>query len=449
MTRLFALLLVVLATAGAFYYASVLRNEKPPNFRTAQVERGDLFITISATGTVEPEELVDVGAQVVGRIRELGIDPRAETDPKYKGKRIDYGSPVEDGTVLAQIDPSLYLATANQAQAGLDRAEADLIQLRAKFAQTEAEWNRAQKLRQLKLTSLSGIGTKSGRAGEPMTIKGISDADWVLAKANYEVAKANVDVGIAAIDQQRATLQSAKTNLDYTTIKSPVRGTIIDRRVNVGQTVVSSLNAPSLFLIARDLRRLEVWTQVNEADIGQLTVGMPVHFTVDAFRDDVFRGEVRQVRLNAKFTNNVVTYTVVVSTNNDDLKLLPYLSANVDFEVDERRDTLLVPNAALRYRPRPELVIPAPAASAGSLPPEGDDPDADNLRTVWVRHGNFVYPVEVRIGVTDGSSTEIVAGDLTEQMQIVLSENPDVVDEGNNPFAFRRPRSEKKEDKSK
>jgi HlyD family secretion protein len=254
------------------------------------------------------------------------------------------------------------------------------------------------------------------------------------------------------VEQQRATLESAKTNLDYTTIKSPVQGTIIDRRVNVGQTVVASLNAPSLFLIARDLRRLEVWTQVNEADIGQLHVGMPAHFAVDAFRDDVFRGEVRQIRLNAKFTNNVVTYTVVVSTNNDDLKLLPYLSANVDFEVDERHNVLKVPNAAFRYRPRPELIIAAPKSSppASSPLPAAGQP-RDNLRTVWVKHGNFVYPVEVQIGITDRSSTEIIAGDLSEGMKIVLTENPGdaPVEEGTNPFAFRRPGPTKKEKKDK
>jgi HlyD family secretion protein len=447
MKKLVVLVLVVLAVGGAFYYANFLRADDPPNFRTAAVERGDLLITISATGTVEPEELVDVGAQVVGRIRELGMDPRAATDPKFKDKHIDYGSPVDEGTVLAQIDPALYLAARNEAQAGLDRAEADLIQLRAKSVQAEAEWKRAQKLREIKLTGISGIGAQATGSSEPVTIRGISDADFVLAKANYEVATANVDVGIAVAEQQRASLESAKTNLEFTTIASPVKGTIVDRRVNMGQTVVASFNAPSLFLIARDLRRLEVWTQVNEADIGQLTVGMPAHFTVDAFRDDVFRGEVRQIRLNAKFTNNVVTYTVVVSTDNDNLKLLPYLSANVDFEVDERRDVLQIPNAALRYRPRPELIIAPPKAAAESpaTPPAAGAGDRDDVRTAWVKHGNHVYPVQVQIGVSDGSFTEIVAGNLTEQMEVVLSESPDVIDEGNNPFAFRRPKSTKKE----
>ncbi|MEX0678691.1 MAG: HlyD family efflux transporter periplasmic adaptor subunit [Pirellulales bacterium] len=449
--RIIVGLLVVGIVGAALYYANYLRAEAPPNLRTEVVERGDLLITISATGTVEPEEIVDVGAQVVGRIQEFGMDPRAATDPEFKDKHIDYCSPVEENTVLARIDDALYLATRNQAQAGLDRAKADLIHLKAMYAQATAEWERAQRLRELKLTSLSGFGRKNGDASEPTTIKGISDSDFVLAKANYEVAKANVDVGTAAVKQQEATLESADTNLGYTTIKSPVKGTIIARRVNMGQTVVSSLNAPSLFLIAKDLRRIEVWAAVNEADIGQLKVGMPVDFTVDAFRDDVFRGQVRQIRFDAKTTNNVVTYTVVVSTNNDDLKLLPYLSADLRFEVDHRQDVLKVPNAALRYRPRRELIVPPPSGSAeSSTSPGGDDPSDDAHRTVWVKQGNFVYPLEVQVGVTDGTHSEIVGGGLTEQMEVVLSENLGEVaeTEANNPFAFRRPGSPKAGKKS-
>lgn len=450
MRTIVVLLLIVLAVGGGLYYVNYLRAEAPPNFRTAHVVRGDLFITIGATGTVEPEEIVDVGAQVMGRILEFGADPRFATDSAFADKRIDYGSPVEKGTVLAQIDPALYQATYSQAKAGLARAKADLEQSKAKYDQATAEWGRAQRLRELKLTSISGLGSSAGRTDGKTTIKGISDSDFVLAKANYEVAKANVDVAASMVEAQEATLFSAKTNLEYTTIISPVIGTIIARRVNIGQTVVSSLNAPSLFLIAKDLRRMEVWSSVNEADIGQLKVGMPVHFTVDAFRDEEFRGEVRQIRLDAKITNNVITYTVVVSTNNDDLKLLPYLSAEVKFEIEERKDVLKVPNAAMRYRPRPQLIIPAPQAAAAPSPgTNGADEEESNRRTVWVRQGNFVYPLEVQVGLTDRAETEIVAGDVTEGMELVVGENlagapPSV---GNNPFAPPRFRGTKKNTK--
>ena len=170
--------------------------------------------------------------------------------------------------------------------------------------------------------------------------------------ANYKAAEANVAVGEATIQQNEAALEMAKTNLGYSTIKSPVDGVIIDRRVNIGQTVVASLNAPSLFLIAKDLRRMQVWASVNEADIGRIHPSMPVRFTVDAYPGEVFRGKVVQVRLNATMTQNVVTYTVVVTTDNSDGKLLPYLTANVNFELEQRDNVLLVPNAALRWKPR-------------------------------------------------------------------------------------------------
>jgi HlyD family secretion protein len=332
-TALFLILMLVLAGGGAAYYVTHVAADPPASFRTATVKRGDLFSTISATGTAEPEEVVDVGAQVVGRIKSLGPDPG---DPQKK-KTIDYGSAVQDGTILALIDDSMYKAQADQASASLARAKADLLQMQAKVEQTKQEWKRAESLR---------------------STKAIADTDFDLAVANYKVAQANLAVGEAAVKQSEAALQMAQTSFDYTIIKSPVQGVIIDRRVNVGQTVVASLNAPSLFLIAKDLRRMQVWASVNEADIGRIKPGLPVRFTVDAYPGETFRGKVAQIRLNATMTQNVVTYTVVVETDNSDLRLLPYLTANLQFEIDEHRNVLLVPNAALRWKPRPQLVAP-------------------------------------------------------------------------------------------
>jgi HlyD family secretion protein len=490
MRKLIVLLLLLAAGGGIFYYTKYLHAETPPNLRTAEVERGELLITISATGTLEPEEVVDVGAQVMGRISELGPDRRGETDPAYRDKHVDYNSEVREGDLLARIDPALFKATRDQAQASLERAKADLLHLEAKYNQALAEYQRAERLREVKIGSLSSMAQRGG-VPIPSTIKGISDADFVLAKANYEVAKANLEVGKAAVAQQEAALFSAQTNLDYTVITSPVNGTIIDRRVNIGQTVVASLNAPSLFLIALDLRRMEIWTAVNEADIGRIRRGMPVHFTVDAFPNEVFHGEVSEVRLNAEMQNHVVVYRVIVTTPNEDLKLLPYLSAHVKFEVDRRQDALLVPNAALRYTPRPDLVMTdeerAVVLGKSSASQTGDDTevrtaasedeseglttqDADAQqdvedaesekaadekeseptedavpRRVWVRHGNKVYPVDVLAGVSDGTMTEIVAGDLEPGMQVVLGEElAEVVAETTNPLAPLRFRGKKK-----
>jgi HlyD family secretion protein len=455
--RLAGFMLVIAAVAGGVvYYAKFLNASPTTHFRTAEVHKGELRIEIKANGTLEPEEVVDVGAQVMGRILELGEDPRAETDPAYKGKRVDYCSDVEPGTILARIDPSLYKATYDQADASVKRAEADVMQMKAKVVQTDAEWKRAQRLREMKLTSISGLGAKPTEAGGQTTIKGISDSDWVMAKANYEVAKANADVGWAVVEQQKAMLASAAKNLEYTIISSPVKGTIIDRRVNIGQTVVASLNAPSLFLIAKDLRRMEIWTSVNEADIGRLKVGMPVRFSVDAYPGEFFKGSVRQIRLNASMTSNVVLYTVVVTAGNDDLRLLPYLTADVRFEVETRDGALLVPNAALRYAPRPELVTQA--ADEDDEPAKENDGqggskasgDTNKHKTVWVRQGHLVSPVEVEIGATDGSLTEIVRGDLAPGTEVVLGESQEesTAEGGTNPFAPPRLRGGKSQKKA-
>lgn len=451
--RLAGILLGIAAVAGGVaYYATFLQAAPPPNFRTAKVTKGDLRIQIKANGTLEPQEVIDVGAQVMGRIQEFGEAPGAASDPTLTVKHVDYRSDVEVGTVLAKIDPSLYQATYDQAHASVKRAEADLLQMKAKQVQTEAEWIRAERLREMKIPSISGLGASpTQQTGEKTTIKGISDSDYVLAKANYEVAQANVAVSSAAVDQQIAMLASAKKNLDYTTISSPIKGTIIDRRVNIGQTVVASLNAPSMFLIAKDLRRMEIWTSVNEADIGRLKVGMPVSFSVDAYPGEFFKGVVRQVRLNASMTSSVVLYPVVVTTNNDDLRLLPYLTADVRFEVDKRVDALLVPNAALRYTPRPELVEQSDEED-GSLGNDAgqditsDKSDAEKRKTVWVRKGQLVSPVEVEIGATDGALTEVVRGDLQPGTEVVLGEdlNDPSVTGTTNPFAPSRGGKSKK-----
>ncbi|MCX5892421.1 MAG: efflux RND transporter periplasmic adaptor subunit, partial [Deltaproteobacteria bacterium] len=298
-TLIIAVAAVVVALLFLGYL--LLGSSTSAGFKTAQVKRGDLQATINATGTVEPEEVVDIGAQVAGRIVSFGKDKN--------GEEVDYGSFVEAGMVLARIDDALYAADAAsakaqlaQAKAAVQKAQADLGQMRAKLVQTENDWARAQKL-----------GPSDA----------LSKTDFDAARSNYEVAKANLAVGQAAIVQAQGTVAQAEAalkralqNLDYCTIKSPVKGVIIDRRVNIGQTVVSSLNAPSLFLLAKDLNRLQVWVSVNEADIGRIKPGQPVAFTVDAQPGVVFPGKVGKIRLNATMTQNVVTYTVEVDTDN-------------------------------------------------------------------------------------------------------------------------------------
>ena len=456
MRTIFSLLVLVgIAGGGAYYYVNQYTAEPTTSFRTAQVKQGDLAATISATGTVEPEEVVDVGAQVAGKVNTLGVDPLRSTPTESKS--IDYGSVVQENTVLARIDDSLYKAQVDQAQASLRRAEADLEQMKAKLAQAENDWKRAKSL---------------------LPTKAIADSDYDIAVANYQVAKANVGVGEAAIQQNRAMLNLAETNLGYTIIKSPVRGVIIDRRVNIGQTVVASLNAPSMFLIAKDLSRMQVWASVNEADIGRIHVGLPVRFTVDAYPNETFQGKVAQIRLNATMTQNVVTYTVVVETGNADLRLLPYLTANLQFEIDKHKDVLLVPNAALRWKPRPQMLAPdvrdtVSSRLSGKGGKEGrgkdaggrskdkakssDDPkpanpakDRVDRARLWAKDGAFVRPVEVQIGASDGTMTEVSGSEIKEGIEVVIGEN--VADSGGgdttNPFApklFKRNAAKAKE----
>lgn len=409
-------ILLVGAGAMALFFTSA-KNQSTPSFRLASVTRGDLQTVISATGTVEPEELVDVGAQVAGKILSFGKDAA--------GKVVDYGSPVEVGTVLAKIDDALIAADVAQAEAqlgqenaALERARADLLQLQAKSVQAERDWNRARKL-----------GPSDA----------LSQSAYDAALSAHEVAKANVAVGQAAIEQARkavsqaeAVLKRARQNLDYCTIKSPVKGVIIDRRVNIGQTVVASLNAPSLFLIAKDLKRLQIWVAVNEADIGSIRADQPAVFTVDAFPGETFEGKVGKIRLNATMTQNVVTYTVEVNTDNSNGRLLPYLTANVKFIVNERQNVLAVPNAALRWTPDPERIAPESrkafelerktGTEASGEKASGRGKAEGGRGTVWIPEGNFVRPVFVRTGLNDGLQTEIEGQGLAEGMQVVIGE---------------------------
>jgi HlyD family secretion protein len=403
MKRLIKIIALFLIFGGLVWGGMAYHSRQIPNtagsFDFAAVRRGDLVQTISATGTVEPEEVVDVGAQVAGQVLSFGKDKN--------GKTIDYGSVVETGMVLAKIDSSLYESDVIQVQAALaeaqaneQSAEANIGQLKAKLVQAESDWNRAQEL-------------------------GPSDAlaksSYDAYKAAYEVAKANVSVGEAALAQAKgavlqadATLKRAQLNLGYCTIVSPVNGVIIDRRVNIGQTVVASLNAPSLFLIAKDLKRIQVWVSVNEADIGKIHQAQPVTFTVDALPDRTFRGQVAKIRLNATMTQNVVTYTVEVTADNSSGILLPYLTANAQFEAARKHDVLMVPNAALKWNPTADQMT---ADLRASLAKVSGRPGQSGL--LWEEADGSLKFVSVHTGMTDGAMTEVEGNDLKDGVKII------------------------------
>jgi HlyD family secretion protein len=407
MQRLFRprLILAVLLLAGLGAAAWFWRSHGAPtlSFTTAPIKCGNVTATIGATGTIEPRETVDVGAQVAGRISAFGKDK--------DNKTVDYGSIVQEGALLAKIDDSVYAADLSVSKAGQLSAAANLEQMKAKLDQAAADWKRAQELFKTKL---------------------IAEVDYDTAKAAYEVAKANVSVANSGVAQAQADLDKAQRNLDFCTINSPVSGVIIDRRVNIGQTVVASLNAPSLFLIARDLTKMQIWASVNEADVGRIKPGTPITFTVDAYPGREFPGVVGKVRLNATMTQNVVLYTIEINIDNPDQLLLPYLTANVHFQLSCQTNALLVPNAALRWNPSSlaEIAPDARAVSSAILlandPPAADPPTkkdkGQSHKTLWIKDGDFVRPIEVIAGTTDGANTAVTAEALREGQEVVTGE---------------------------
>jgi HlyD family secretion protein len=399
------LVAAAIAAVAVVHYQNRGLDERP-EFRTLPVTRGDLFIGVTATGTVEPVEIVDVGAQIVGSIRSFG------PDPDRSGKTIDFRSRVKQGAVLAQLDNLPHQAELDKARASLQLAEAELSLSRARRKQKERAFARAQELRDTN-----------------------SEADYEKAEAEAEMAKAEVAMAEAKVNDAQIATKQAEINLGYTVISAPVDGEVIDRRVNVGQTVVAGMNAPSLFLLAKDLSRMLVWAAVNEADIGDVYVGQNVTFTVDAYRERVFSGQVSQIRLNASLQQNVVTYGVIVDVENTDGKLLPYMTAKLQFEVARRKNAVLVPNQALRWQPTWTQVSPAarqglkaPSRDEASPDARGEDAGEDvepkvdrGSPTVWiVADDGLVRPVSVQAGLSDGMLTEILGGDVKPSDAVVI-----------------------------
>ncbi|HBM15278.1 MAG TPA: RND transporter [Lentisphaeria bacterium] len=399
-----AAILVIIGLVILYFINSGSTNDF--SYKTTPVKLGNLISKISATGTVEPEDLIDVGAQVAGRIVSFGKDS--------DGKSIDYGSKVDENSILARIDDVLYESNVLEAKAKLEDAKAYVMKVKADLIQLEAK---------RQLAELNFI-----RAEKLQTSNANSKADYDASKAEYDVSKANIEVGKAFVSQAEASvgvaeasLTRTRQNLDYCTIRSPVKGIVIDRRVNIGQTVVSNLNAPSLFLIAKDLTHMEVWVSVNEADIGQITPGQNVNFTVDAFPNDIFYGKVAKIRMNASVNQNVVTYIVEVETDNSKGKLLPYLTANVNFEIETRKNVFMIANSALRWKP-------------DSMQNAVDKKSQKSQ--IWILDAKAVNPIEVTPGITDGAVTEISGDGLKDGMEAVcgIKSADEVSSSSNSPF---------------
>ncbi len=365
-----------------------------PTFETAKVDKGRIAPKVTATGTVSATVTVQVGSQVSGRVAALYAD---------------FNSAVDAGATIAKIDPQLFEAALEQARANHMASQGNLARAQVQAADADRQYQRAKSLAARQL---------------------VAQADLDTALANYEAAKAQVDVARGNLAQSKAALHQAEVNLTYTTIASPISGTVISRNVDVGQTVAASLSAPTLFVIAEDLRKMQVDTAVAEADVGKLQPGMDATFTVDAFPGERFRGKVRQIRNSPTTVQNVVTYDGVIDVDNPDLKLRPGMTANVTFIWAERDDVLRVPNAALRFKPSPEVLKKqrggADAPEAGAGPRQRGPKGPSDEKTVWKLVGEELQPAKVKLGVSDGTVTEVLAG---------LNEGDVIVTESNDPNA--------------
>ena len=361
--------IAALALGGGVPLLSYRRTHRAPpvRYETVMVDRGRIVARVTASGTLSALVTVQVGSQVSGRVQQL---------------LVDFNSPVKKGQVVARIDPQLFRSALEQARANHAAARGNLRKAQAQAQDLKLQYQRSKLLAAQKL---------------------IAPADFDTAEANWRAAEAQIIASHGALEQTIAAEHQAQINLDYTTIVSPTDGVVISRSVDVGQTVAATLQAPTLFVIAEDLRKMQVDTSVAESDVGKLREGMNASFRVDAYGSEIFRGVVRQVRNSPQTLQNVVTYDAVIDVENPDRRLRPGMTANVTFVYAEKDDVLRVPNAALRFRAPDEWLAEAHLTRRI---------EASDRRTVWVLRGTEKSPVAIRTGITDGSVTELREGEL-------------------------------------
>jgi len=380
-------------------------KESSIRLNTTKVEEGDISTSITATGTIEPIVLVEVGTQVSGVISKIYVD---------------FNSVVKKGDILAELDKSVLNSELENAQANLMTKQVELENEQRNYNRQKILWEK----------------------------QAISKVDWENAETTYRTAK-------LAVTSSNAAVFKAKTNLGYATIYSTIDGVVISRAVEEGQTVAASFSTPTLFTIANDLTKMRVIANVDEADIGGVKEGQRVSFNVDAYPDDEFEGKVVQVRLEATTTSNVVTYEVVIDAPNPDLKLKPGLTANVNIYTMEEKDVLSIPSKALRFNPDPELMKEMKELKIEQAIQA--DPKNKTQKVVWLINGNILSPKLVTIGVTDGINTEVTSGlqagdevvtGISQNAQPTNGENPNNGNGEKSPFMPQRPGGNRNNKKS-
>lgn len=413
---LFVVVIVILIAVSASF---VVKGNDKPQYFTVKADRGSIRQVVEATGTINAVTTVQVGSQVSGTISKLFVD---------------FNSRVKKGQVVAQIDPALFDGTMLQAKANLANAQANLAAARANLEkaaatalQAKADFERTDGLAKAGVMSPQQLDL--ARANADSSVAGVS------------AAKAQITQALAQVTQNEAAVSVAQTNLNYTTIHAPIDGTVIARNVDVGQTVAASLQAPTLFTIAQDLTKMQVYTNTDESDVGMIRPGQPVLFKVDAFPKDSFSGKVSQVRLNATVVQNVVTYNTVIDFDNPDLKLFPGMTAYITIPVANAADALRVPNAAVRYKPDlkadeiralyKKYGLDSGDESGRTAAPEGGSAGAAgkqsraqnasgsteaggprtprlDVAVIWkLRDDKTLEPVRIRTGITDHTLTEV------------------------------------------
>jgi HlyD family secretion protein len=387
-------MLILLVACSAVWGTIYVRNRMSslPELRTVAIERRDLRLTVKATGTIEPEEIVEVGADVTGKIEMFGSDVDRPDEP------IDVGSRVTKGSVVVQLDRQMYEVEWQKAQAALRLAEAEVAGLETQLKQAERDLERAQRLR----------NTNSQ-----------SDFDKIVTA--HEAAVAELAIGRARREQSIAAARQAEINLERTSIRAPIDGVVIDRRANIGQNVGAGTSG--LLLLAKNLDRMRIRASVSETDIGKVIAGQPVTFTVDSRRDATMTGHVEKIMLNARIYGNFVTYDVLVGIDSPTTMLLPHMTAEVEFETVKREQAWLVPTNSLDWWPRHEQIDPAFAR----VKPPAEFDKKTNVKVegeaamVWVPVDNgHVRPLQVHLGIDDGVVTEVIGVGIREGLPVVV-----------------------------
>ncbi len=393
--KLIAVVVLVLVAIVTLYLGFAVRKSSAVQYKTGEVRKGELTVIVTATGTLQPTNKVDVGSELSGTIKTV---------------EVDYNSRVRAGQVLARLDTTKLEATIAQSRAALDAAKAKVLQAQATLSETRAKLAQYQKVRQI----------SAGKVP--------SQTDMDAAQAAFDRAKADLANCEATVSQSYASLKANLTDLSKSVIKSPINGIVLTRSIEPGQTVAASMTTPVLFTLAEDLTKMDLHVNVDEADIGKVAEKQKATFSVAAYANRSFEAEIKQARFGSSTTSGVVTYETVLTVSNPDLSLRPGMTATADIVVKKLENIILIPSAALRFTPPVQQQKKSSPGLIGSLlprPPKPADVERKNVpadkqrKQIWILRDKKLIPVAITVGESNGGMTEVVSGNLEPGMVIV------------------------------